>query len=290
MNAGSITRHAGRDPPLAVAHLTALDAAPPAWFDLAAQAGYQKVGIRILPAVPGAVCYPLDRAALIVWRRRLADAGVGVHDVEFVPLTPDVDVEALRPTLALAAELGAQRLNVSGDDADTARLAGNFGRLCDLAAEVGLGVDLEFMRFRMVGSLAHALDIVMRAARPNGRLLIDLLHLFRSGGTPQMLGKVPPAALGSVQLCDAPRHDPGDAALADEARAGRLFPGEGALPLREYLDALPPGLPMSVEVPTGTSHPQLAATERLRRAATAARLLLSRQGGRPGVDLDITPP
>lgn len=265
----------GVEPPLAVAHLTALDVAPPAWFDLAAQAGYQKVGIRILPAVPGAVCYPLDRATMVAWRRRLADAGVGVHDVEFVPLTPEVVVDALRPTLALAAALGAQRLNVSGDDAHTSRLAGNFGRLCDLAAEVGLGVDLEFMRFRVVGSLPRALDIVRRAARPNGRLLIDLLHLYRSGGTPQMLRAVPAAALGSVQLCDAPLRGPGDAALADEARAGRLFPGEGGLPLREYLDALPSGLPIGVEVPTSASHPRLTALQRLTRGAATARQLLA---------------
>ena len=266
------------DVPLAVAHLTALDLAPPAWFDIAAQAGYQKVGIRILPAAPGALCYPLRRATVIDWRRRLADAGVGVHDVEFVPLTPDVDVDALRPTLALAAELGAQRLNVSGDDADTARLAGNFGRLCDLAAEVGLGVDLEFMRFRVVGSLPQALGIVTRAARPNGRLLIDLLHLYRSGGTPAMLREVPGEALGSVQLCDAPLRDPGDGALADEARAGRFFPGEGELPLRDYLDALPRGLPMGVEVPTSSSHPQFTALQRLVRGATTARRLLAARG------------
>lgn len=271
----SAAGNVGVDPPLAVAHLTALDVAPPAWFDLAAQAGYQKVGIRILPAVHGAACYPLERETVIAWRRGLAEAGVGVHDVEFVPLTPDVDVDALRPTLAMAAELGAQRLNVSGDDADTSRLTVTFSRLCDLAAEVGLGIDLEFMRFRVVGSLPQALEIVRRAARPNGRLLIDLLHLYRSGGTPQMLREVPAAALGSVQLCDAPLHDPGDAALADEARAGRLFPGEGELPLRDYLDALPSGLPLGVEVPTSASHPQLTALQRLSRSAATARRLLA---------------
>jgi sugar phosphate isomerase/epimerase len=270
--------------PLSLAHLTVLEVAPPALFDLAAEAGYQSVGIRMLPAVPGAVCYPLDRATVIAWRRRLAEAGVGVHDVEFLPLTPEVSVDAYRLTLALAAELGARRLNVSGDDPDIERLAEHFGRLCDLAAEVGIGVDLEFMRFRVVGNLQQAIDLLSRAGRPNGRLLIDVLHLFRSGGTAQMLADVPARLIGSVQLCDAPRRDPTDAHIVEEARQGRLFPGEGELPLRDYLRALPADICLSVEVPTSSSHPGLAPAERAARACAASResvgsALLDRQKG-----------
>lgn len=260
--------------PLSLAHLTVLDVAPPALFDLAAQAGFQSVGIRILPAVPGAASYPLSRAVVVEWRRRMADAGVGVHDVEFIPLTPDVRVADYAQTLALAAELGAKRLNVSGDDADFARLVERFGSLCDIAADVGIGVDLEFMRFRIVGTLQQALDVVSRAARPNGRLLIDLLHLVRSGGTAEMLRCVPASALGSVQLCDAPRQDPAPAGLADEARQGRLFPGEGQLPLGALMDALPRDISVGAEVPTASSHPGLAPQERAAKACATSRDLL----------------
>jgi sugar phosphate isomerase/epimerase len=260
---------------LSLAHLTVLEVAPPALFGLAAEAGYTSVGIRILPAAPGAVCYPLDRPTVIHWRRRMADAGVGVHDVEFVPLTPEVRIDEYRQTLALAAELGAHRLNVSGDDPDTGRVAERFGLLCDLAAEVGIGVDLEFMRFRVVGNLPQALDVVTRAGRTNGRLLIDVLHLFRSGGTAQMLADVPVRWIGSVQLCDAPRRDPTDAHIVEEARQGRLFPGEGELPLLEYLRAMPRDVCLSVEVPTGSSHPGLTPAERAARAYAGSRRLLA---------------
>jgi sugar phosphate isomerase/epimerase len=259
---------------LSLAHLTVLDVAPPALFDLAAEAGFQNVGIRVLPAVPGAISYPLNRANLVEWRRRLAEAGVGVHDIEFIPLTPDVRVTDHAQTLALAAELGAKRLNVSGDDADSDRLVANFSALCDLAATVGIGVDLEFMRFRIVGTLQQALDVVARAGRPNGRLLIDVLHLHRSGGTAPMLAEVPSSALGSVQLCDAPRKGPTDAGLADEARQGRLFPGEGELPLAALMDALPRDICVGVEVPTGSSHPELAPAQRAALACSTSRNLL----------------
>lgn len=259
---------------LSLSHLTVLDVAPPALFDLAAQAGYQKVGVRIFPAMPGAVAYPLDSASPALWRRHMADAGVAIHDVEFIPLTPELQVNDYAPAIALAAELGAQRINVSGDDADARRLAANFGALCDIAAAAGMGVDLEFMRFRTVSTLHQALDTLERAQRPNGRLLIDLLHLFRSGGTAGMLRDVPAHAFGSVQLCDAPLQDPGDKDIVDEARQGRLFPGEGGLPLLELLNALPSTTPVSVEVPTGRTHPRLSALQAATLAGAATRQLL----------------
>jgi len=62
-------------------------------------------------------------------------------------------------------------------------------------------------------------------------VLIDVLHVFRSGGTPEMLAAVPADALGSVQLSDALQKDPTDSDIIAEAREGRLLPGEGELPL-----------------------------------------------------------
>ena len=260
---------------LSLAHLTVLDVAPPALFDIAAQAGYQSVGIRIFPAVPGAVAYPLSPPTVSEWRRRMADAGVGVHDVEFLPITPEIHVGDYAQTLALAAELGARRLSVAGDDADFSRLAEHFGALCDLAAKVGMGVDLEFMRFRILGTLPQALEIVTRAARPNGKLLVDMLHLHRSGGTAAMLRDIPAALLGSVQLCDAPLHIPEtDAGLTEEARGGRLFPGEGELPLIDFMNAVPGDIPISLEVPVGRTHPRLSPLQRAARAGAASRELL----------------
>lgn len=260
---------------LSLAHLTVLDVAPPALFDLAAEAGYNSVGIRVHPAAPGTVSYPLSPQTVIDWRRRMADAGVGVHDLEFVPLTPQFRAQDHAGMLALAGELGAKRLSVSGDDADVDRLVEHYGALCDLAATAGIGVDLEFMRFRVVGTLPMALKVVTRSARPNGRLLIDVLHLFRSGGTAEMLAQVPASALGSLQLCDAPLEDPTDAGIVEEARGGRLFPGEGGLPLMAFLDALPANIPIGLEVPAARTHPRLSAKERAAAAAAAARVLLA---------------
>ena len=61
-----------------------------------------------------------------------------------------------------------------------------------------------------------------------------------------MLAKVPASAFGSLQLSDAPLQDPTDAGIVAEAREGRLVPGEGALPLKAFLDALPSDIPVGL--------------------------------------------
>jgi hypothetical protein len=53
-------------PSFSLAALTVLELAPPALVDVAAACGYDHVGIRLLPAVPGGIAYPLmeDEASL----------------------------------------------------------------------------------------------------------------------------------------------------------------------------------------------------------------------------------
>lgn len=67
----------------------------------------------------------------------------------------------------------------------------------------------------------------------NGKVLIDALHLFRSGGTVADVQAMDAHLIGALQLCDAPLQgpDPSDTpAILAEARAGRLPPLEGELP------------------------------------------------------------
>lgn len=259
--------------PLGTAHLTVLDVGPPEVFDLVADAGYQKVGLRVHPAAPGGISYPLTKANVAAWRSRAATAGVGIFDVEFVPLTPGIRVDAFAGLLETAAELGARRLDVSGDDPDLDRVIENFGAMCDLAQCFGLGVDLEFMRWRHVSRLDQAIDVVTRAGRANGRILVDVLHLIRSGGSASDLGLLPLGLFGCVQLCDAPATAPATIeSIIDEARQRRLPPGEGKLPLLEIINAVPDGVPWAVEVPM----PGVPPLERARRGAIAARALLER--------------
>ena len=262
---------------LGIAHLPLLDYGPPALFDIAARAGYRRVGLRMHSAAPGTPVYPVERRQAPALRAAARAAGVEIYDAEFIPLARDLDVNALDGWMATAAELGAKRVNcgASGDDPDVGRNAERFGALCDVAARHGLGVDLEFMRWRKpIASIGDAVGVVTRAGRPNGRILVDLLHVVRSGGTAADLARVPAALIGHVQLSDAPLADPPDAAIPTEARERRLPPGEGELPLVELMNALPAGVPLSTEAVTRGSLPELSPLESAQRAHRGAMKLL----------------
>ena len=60
-----------------------------------------------------------------------------------------------------------------------------------------------------------------------------------------------PEWLHYVQLCDGPFQPilPDSTVALTEARTGRLFPGDGELPLAELLGALPAGASLAVEAP-----------------------------------------
>ncbi|PVZ16469.1 MULTISPECIES: sugar phosphate isomerase/epimerase [unclassified Pseudomonas] len=258
---------------LGVAHLTALELPPLELARQAARAGFDAVGLRLHPAVPGGLAYPLRPASAAFGQLRqvLDGEGVVVSDIEFIALTPEVDLTDLPWMLETGALLGARSLTVSGDDPDGGRLASRFASVCELAAPLGMVVNLEFMRWRVVGNLGQALAVVEAAGQGNGGILVDALHLFRAGNTVEELARVPARWLHDVQLCDAPAKAPPEEAIIQEAREGRLPPGEGGLPLRALLQVLPAQVRLSAEVP----QPGLGGGERLAQAAQRTRALLN---------------
>lgn len=261
-------------PPLGLGHFTVIDVPPLELVGLAARTGYATIGLRLYPAFPGAPFYeiPLGSPLMREMKARLEDDGITVYDIEFVTIDAGFEPASLRQMLASAAEVGAKRLNVCGDDADRGRLIARFRALCDLAAEVGMGVDLEIMPWRKVGTLAEAVAIVTEAGRPNGGVLIDALHLSRSGGSPSDLLALSPIIIQSAQLCDAPQVKPvGTEALIAEARGGRLLPSHGTLPLDAMLAALPDHTVLSVEVPNRGMPPE----DHAKAVFAAATMVLS---------------
>jgi sugar phosphate isomerase/epimerase len=247
-------------PPLGLAHFTVLEVPPVDLVSLAARIGYAAIGLRLHPAFPGSPFYelPAGTAASRQMQNRLKDEGIRVYDIEFITIGEDFSARALTGVLDAANALGARRLSVCGDDPDRSRLIASFAALCDLAAEFGMGVDLECMAWRKVASFTDALDVVVAADRGNGGLLVDALHLSRTGGSPLDLRRAPVALIRSAQLCDAVAEQPAtQEAIIKEARSGRLPPGRGALPLREVLAELPAGTTLSVEVPMdGSAGPE----------------------------------
>lgn len=264
--------------PISLAALTVLELTPPEMVSCAAEAGFSHVGIRLIPATPTEPQYDLvgDTPMRREVERRLADTGTAVLDVEIFRLKPETRVADFEATIACAAHLGARALLVAGNDPDESRLTDRFAAFCDLAASHGLTANLEFMPWTDAKDLVQATRVVTAAGRRNGGVLIDPFHLSRSRSRIDDIAAIPPAHLHFMQFCDVPAEVPPtmDAILA-EARAERLFPGDGGLDLRGLLHALPPDLPISVEVPTHSLARSLGAVDRARRALAGTRALLA---------------
>ncbi|MDM0014831.1 TIM barrel protein [Variovorax sp. J22P168] len=236
--------------PLCLAHLTLIELAPPELVEVAADAGFDRVSMRLAPASAGEHQHPMigDTPMMREALARMRDRGVAVHDVELVRLTDHTSIAELEPLLAAAAMLGAQHMLVAGDSDDEAALAQRFGELCALGARYGLTMALEFMPWRGIRSLASARRVLEAAG--SGGVVVDAIHLARSGGTADDLARLPLHLWAYFQICDAPAQPPSSAdELLFQARRARLPPGQGGLDLVAMLRALPPATVVSIEVP-----------------------------------------
>lgn len=248
-----------------LAALTVLELAPPEQVAVAAQAGYTHVGLRLIP-VAGQTLPSFDPREL---EQRLADTGVAVLDVEVFRLAPETRVADFEAALAAARRLGASELLAHGADPHEARLTDSFGRLCELAAGYAMNVNLEPMPWVEISTVARAKRLLAAAGRSNAALLVDPIHFFRADNS---FAELQGVRANYMQLCDARPERPSDTReIIRQARADRLFPGEGGLDLRGLIAALPAGLPVSVEIPhAGPVSP----LQRARRALAATRELL----------------
>lgn len=264
--------------PLSLAALTILELAPPDMVTCAAEAGFSHIGIRLLPATATEPQYDIvgDTPMLREVERRLQDTGIKVLDVEIFRIKPDVKVADYEAGIATAARLGASELLVAGNDPDDMRQIESFAAFCELADRYGLGAVLEFMPWTDAKDVNQAARIVERCGQDNAGVLIDPFHFSRSHSRIEDIASIPASRLRYMQFCDASAEIPPTMeAILAQARAERLFPGEGGIDLLGLLRAVPRDIPLSIEVPTQTLARTVEATERARQALAATRRVLA---------------
>jgi len=122
------------------------------------------------------------------------------------------------------------------DNPSIDRQTTDFAALCDLAAERGLAIDLEFSPLSSVSGISEAWQIVSDAGRPNGRILFDTWHFFRGDGDLATLATVPGPRIGQVQISDASSLVQGK--LYADTMRHRRQPGEGDFDLVTVLQVL----------------------------------------------------
>jgi len=191
---------------------------------------------------------------------------------------PGADMADLSADLDVMAELGAPLINTVSLDPDLGRTFDQFGALTELAAARGIQTAVEAVPGLTVSDLRTALAAVEHVGRSDFRLLIDTMHLVRSGSGAADLAALDPQHIGYAQLCDTTLGPRGEN-YADEAVFERMVPGEGQLPLRDILSVLPAGIVIELEIPRRSlALAGVSPVERLRPCVQAARGLLSEIG------------
>lgn len=264
---------------LSLAHLSVLSAEPVELIEIGARAGFNAVGLRVVPPMPSDTIVPVvgDQQLQRRIKKRLADTGLSILDIEAFWLMPQSDLDHMRRAIEVGAALGARYVLVVGNDADAGRLRDSFSTLCGYCREFGLRPMLEFIPYSQIRSLPEAHDFLLASGETDAGLLVDALHLSRSGGTPADLAAYPSELFSYMHLCDAPMPPPTGEKVREEARGRRLYPGEGNLPLADFVASFPRGVPVSIEAPNAR-HAHLSLLDQAKLAAESARRLLTQTG------------
>lgn len=242
---------------LGLAPLSMLDVDPPTLVDVAADAGFDFVGIRVRAVTAAETLFDLSVSSplLAATKKRLEARGLNCLDAEFILLNGDTTADDWRPAIESAAAIGASSFTVAINDSDETRMLDDLAALVADATTAGLRTTIEPISYNLVRSLPRAQAL---AEQVGAHVLLDTLHLTRFGATADEVATAAPL-VPLLQLCDGPAARPTDReGLVNESRSDRLPPGDGDFPLLTYLTNLPGDLPVSVEVPS----------ERLRRDRT----------------------
>ncbi|APV49412.1 hypothetical protein BWI17_06790 [Betaproteobacteria bacterium GR16-43] len=257
-----------------LAHLTVLSVPPPELVEIAARTGYEYASIRVTRVTAAEPLYDLARDPVLMreTRSRLDATGIKVHDIELFRMDPAIEPESFAPELEAAAKLGAKRIIAQLPDPDRARAIDRFGRLCDMAKPYGIFVGLEFPHWTETGTLSEAVRVLRAAKRSNAGILIDMLHMGRSGSSTDELRGLPREWFQFAHVCDAEREVPPTLERClRTARDERLFPGEGSIDVRGILSCLPQDIPYALEIPRSALTKAVGPEEVARLALRVAR-------------------
>jgi sugar phosphate isomerase/epimerase len=259
-----------------LAHLTVIDCAPPEMTYMAARAGYDYVGLRLIPmGIPGEQAYlPEDKDMIKRTKTALKETGVKVLDLELARILTDVDPKSYLAAMETAAELGAKNVISSAwtsDRTDHDFIVERYAEICDLAGQFDLNVSLEFPSFSRLTNLQEASDIVGCANRSNGGILIDTLYLHFSRVSLTEVEALPEEWLHLMHICDVGEAIPEtEDGMKQIAREGRLYPGEGCINFEAILKRIP-NIPLSIELPNAQSVKQYGYEEHARRCLQATK-------------------
>ena len=235
-----------------LAQLTVLNASPAELAGIAAEGGYDYFSMRqIYMGLPEEPDYDLSKNKKLMAETKhiMAETGIRLLDIELARIVDNVDPARYEPAMQTAVELGGKHVLSSIWTNDRELYMARFAQLCDLAAQYGLTVELEYVPIAAVRDLAGVVEVLKEVNRDNAGILVDIHHFHRAGDKPEVLAALPRNWFHMVHLCDAVAEIPEDnAEMTRILREDRSFLGEGGIDVKTILAALPQ-VPYSIELP-----------------------------------------
>jgi len=237
-------------------------------IDIAVNAGYDAVGFAFDDPAD------LDMARARELGKQVNDSPLYALDIDVIRIQPGPANPGHLRFIDCAAEIGVRHILAVSQDPNIERTTEKFADLCQHAAGAGLGIVFEFLMITDYKTLDDAFAVVNGAGQPNGKILIDTLHLARAGHAARDITRFDASMFPYLQLSDGPAEVDLDNfdALVFDAREGRLPPGEGELPLGAMLRVVDHRLPISIEVRSTEYNRRFPdAAERAQRIGAATR-------------------
>lgn len=243
----------------------------------AADAGFSAAGLRISGRHPGDAWPSVDNDAFEFQKIRALsiEKSVRISSVAGYYLTPKTRLEHLLSNVRAAQELGAPLIAQGCFDGDHARIVPLLREYAHAANDVGVRIALEFMPMSELKNLKQTQEVIASSGATNIGLLIDALHLARSGGSTTDIRALDPQSIYLTQLCDAPGMLSADSTLFEEAMSGRFYLGDGSLALADLVNALPVDAEIELETPVAI-HATLDSTQQARYTAETSQRFFDR--------------
>lgn len=153
----------------------------------------------------------------------------------------EAGLHELEEEMKILAAIGCKRIAAppagvgKNDPIDFIKVGNYYKRILELGKKHGVMPQLEFWgASETLYSLAQALAIAAAADHPDARILPDVYHLFRGGSGFNGLQLINGNAIEVIHLNDYPGTIPRN----EQTDADRIYPGDGAAPLKQILQTL----------------------------------------------------
>jgi len=233
--------------PLSLDCLTILEAPAADMIRIAADAGYSMVSVWVqAPILPGGVLAAPSMTADI--QRAVRETGVTVGNLEVFNLNVAEPIAAYKSALEFGARLGASTATAINYGAPRPDIADRFAEFYALAASFGLRGLVEPISMGLTRTIKDGIDLIQAAGVDSG-VVLDCVHLMRTGSCVRDIEAADPRRIAYVQICDGMLNLPPEL-FGLEGTTERLYPGEGDFPLLDILRAVPATATLALEAPS----------------------------------------